>query len=93
MVLFVLLFSFCDLDKWKSSNDRFDDFEAWSEFYSDCENVESISESDQLHTYPSPDPTLALTCYYMIVVELGEGQVCSFSDTDIDSKCLTSLWR
>ena len=28
MVLFVLLFSFCDLDKWKSSNDRFDDF--WS---------------------------------------------------------------
>lgn len=35
-------------------------FEAWSEFYSDCENVESISESDQLHTYPSPDPTLTL---------------------------------
>ena len=25
MVLFVLLFSFCDLHKWKSSNDRFDD--------------------------------------------------------------------
>ena len=25
MVLFVPLFSFCDLDKWKSSNDRFDD--------------------------------------------------------------------
>ena len=28
MVLFVPLFSFCDLHKWKSSNDRFDDF--WS---------------------------------------------------------------
>ena len=25
MVLFVLLFSFCDLHKWKLSNDRFDD--------------------------------------------------------------------
>ena len=48
-------------------------FEAWSEFYSDCENVESISESDQLHTYPSPGPTLTLTCYFCIVVELGEG--------------------
>ena len=48
-------------------------FEAWSEFLSDCENVRSMSETDQLHTYPSPDPTLALTCYCLIVVELGEG--------------------
>ena len=48
-------------------------FEAWNDFLSDCENVESISESDQLHTYPSPDPTLTLTCYFCIVVELGEG--------------------
>ena len=48
-------------------------FEAWSEFLSDCENVRSMSESDQLHTYPSPDPTLTLTCYCLIVVELGEG--------------------
>ena len=66
MVLFVPLFSFCDLDKWKSSNDRFDDGR-------DFENVGSMSESDQLHTYSSPDPTLALTCYCLIVVELGEG--------------------
>ena len=48
-------------------------FEAWSDFLSDCENVRSMSESDQLHTYPSPDPTLTLTCYFFIVVELGEG--------------------
>ena len=46
-------------------------FEAWSYFFSGCENVGSISESDQLHTYPSPDPTLTLTCYFLIVVELG----------------------
>ena len=46
-------------------------FEAWSDFFSGCENVGSISESDQLHTYPSPDPTLTLTCYFLIVVELG----------------------
>ena len=68
MVLFVPLFSFCDLDKWKSSKDRFDDgkilFEVWSEFFSGCENVGSMSESDQLHTYPSPGPTLTLTCYF-----------------------------
>ena len=46
-------------------------FEAWNDFFSGCENVGSISESDQLHTYPSPDPTLTLTCYFLIVVELG----------------------
>lgn len=48
-------------------------FEAWSEFYSDCENVESISESDQLHTYPSPDPTLTQTCCQFTVVRGEEG--------------------
>ena len=48
-------------------------FEAWNDFFSGCENVGSISESDQLHTYPSPDPTLTLTCYFLIVVELGGG--------------------
>ena len=33
----------------------------------------SISVSGQLPTYPSPDPTLTLTCYQLTVVELGEG--------------------
>ena len=33
----------------------------------------SISVSGQLPTYPSPNPTLTLTCYQSIVVELGEG--------------------
>ena len=32
-----------------------------------------ISASGQLPTYPSPNPTLTLTCYQLIVVELGEG--------------------
>ena len=27
----------------------------------------------QLPTYPSPNPTLTLTCYQLTVVELGEG--------------------
>ena len=31
-------------------------------------------------TYPSPNPTLTLTCYQLIVVGLREGQVCSRSD-------------
>ena len=34
---------------------------------------ESISVSEQLPTYPSPNPTLTLTCYQLTVVELGEG--------------------
>ena len=33
----------------------------------------SISVSGQLPTYPSPNPTLTLTCYQLTVVELGEG--------------------
>ena len=32
-----------------------------------------ISVSGQLPTYPSPNPTLTLTCYQLTVVELGEG--------------------
>ena len=54
-------------------------FEAWSEFYSDCENVGSMSVPDQLHTYPSPDPTLTLTCYFFVVVELGGRGRCAVS--------------
>ena len=33
----------------------------------------SISVSGQLHTYPSPNSTLTLTCFQLTVVELGEG--------------------
>ena len=33
----------------------------------------SISVSGQLPTYPSPNPTLTLTCRQLTVVELGEG--------------------
>ena len=35
--------------------------------------VRSIPVSGQLPTYPSPNPTLTLTCYQLTVVELGEG--------------------
>ena len=57
--------------KLKARVRRFTIFEAWNDFFSGYENVGSMSESDQLHTYPSPDPTLTLTCYFLIVVELG----------------------
>ena len=33
----------------------------------------SISVSGQLPTYPSPNPTLTLTCYQLTVLGLGEG--------------------
>ena len=48
----------------------------------------SISVSGQLPTYPSPNPTLTLTCCQLTVVELGEGWVGSCPDTDIDPKKL-----
>ena len=44
----------------------------------------SISVSGQLPTFPSPNPTLTLTCCQLTVVELGEGQVGSCPDTDTD---------
>ena len=48
----------------------------------------SISVSGQLPTYPSPNPTLTLACYQLTVVELGEGEVGSCPDTDIDPRTL-----
>ena len=45
---------------------------------------DSILVSEQLRSYPSPNPTLTLTCYQLTVVGLREGLVCSFFDTDID---------
>ena len=32
-----------------------------------------ISVSEQLRTYPSPNPSLGLNCYHLTGVELGEG--------------------
>ena len=37
---------------------------------------------------PSPNPILTLNCYQLTVVELGEGKVGSYSDTDIDPNIL-----
>ena len=34
---------------------------------------ESILASEQLPTYPSPNPTSTLTCCQLTVAELGEG--------------------
>lgn len=36
------------------------------------ERVESISVSEQLRTFPSPNTTLTLTCFQLIFVELRE---------------------
>ena len=46
----------------------------------------SMSVSEQLPTYPSPNPTLTLSCCQLTVVGLGEGWVGSCPDTDIDPK-------
>ena len=37
-------------------------------------------------TYPSPNPKLILRCYQSTIVGLGEGQLRSCSDTDIDPR-------
>ena len=44
----------------------------------------SMSASEELRTYPSPNPTLTLTCYHLTVFRLREEQVRSCSDSDID---------
>ena len=49
-------------------------------------NMGSISVSGLLPTYPSPNPTLTLTCCQLTVVELREGWVGSCPDTRIDPK-------
>ena len=43
-----------------------------------------MSVAGQLPTYPSPNPTLTLTCCQLTVVELGEGQVGGCPATNID---------
>ena len=37
----------------------------------------SISVTEQLRTYPSPNPTLTLTCYQLTFIGLGKGCVIS----------------
>ena len=55
-------------------------------------NPSDLSDQYQyLPTYPSPNPTLTLTCYQLTIVEFGEGQVSSCPDTDIDPIYLVSL--
>ena len=53
----------------------------------------SISLSEQLRTYPSPDPTLTPTCYQLPDVGLGEEWVCSCTETDIDPFPLQLMTR
>ena len=43
----------------------------------------SMSISEQLRTYLSPNPKLTLTCYHLTAVGLGEGQVLRYSDTEV----------
>ena len=45
-------------------------------------------ELEQLYTYPSPNPTLTLTCYQLTEVVVGEGWVGSCSGNNIDPKKL-----
>ena len=47
--------------------------EVYSKFLIHFSLSGSISVSGQLPTYPSPNPTLTLTCCQLTVVELGEG--------------------
>ena len=53
--------------------------------------IGSISVFGQLPTYPSPNPMLTLTCYQLTVVELGDGQVGSCPDNDIDPNDLKMI--
>mgnify|MGYP000179293118 CR=1 FL=1 len=59
MVLFVLLFSFCDLDKWKSSKDRFDD----GKYFLKCgvNSLVAVKISDQCQNLINCTPTPPLT--------------------------------
>lgn len=50
-------------------------------------NLGSMSVSEQLHTYLSPNLTFTLSCYQLIIAGLGEGQVRSYSETDINPNC------
>ena len=45
------------------------------------------SAKEPLVTYPSPNPTLTLTCRQLTAIELVEGQGGSCLDTDIDPSC------
>ena len=49
----------------------------------------SMQVSAKLHTHPSPNPTLTLSCYQLTVVVLGEEWVSTCSDTGMDPKMST----
>ena len=44
----------------------------------------TLSVSEQLSTYPSPDPSSVLTYHQLTFIALGEGKVCSCLDIDTD---------
>ena len=44
-----------------------------------------MSLSEQLRTYPSPSPSLTLTCHQLTVVVGGVGRSCSDTDNDLEA--------
>ena len=47
--------------------------------------------SEKLHTLPSVNPTLALTCYQLTFIELGAGEVRNCSDNNADPQFLLHI--
>ena len=47
--------------------------------------------SEKLHTLPSVNPTLALTCYQLTFIGLGAGQVRNYSDNNADPQFLLHI--
>lgn len=47
--------------------------------------------SEKLHTLPSVNPTLALTCYQLTFIGLGAGKVRNCSDNNADPQFLLHI--
>ena len=62
-------------------------FQNWKIWIHVCvKSKESMSVSEQQHTYLSPNPTLTPSCYQLTAVGLGEGWVHCSSETEIAPK-------
>lgn len=48
--------------------------------------------SEKLHTLPSVNPTLALTCYQFTFIGLGVGEVRNCSDNNADPQIITKKY-